>query len=92
MLAGAAPKYDMEGFEKCIDALEQNGVEGGKSIYDDYFTVISSGARETQIQFHRQQMEQDGWDVEKEQILFWGKMKWHPLHRLAETNLITHSR
>ncbi|MBQ9490703.1 MAG: hypothetical protein IJU80_12310 [Lachnospiraceae bacterium] len=68
MLAGAAPKYDMEGFEKCIDALEQNGVEGGKSIYDDYFTVISSGARETQIQFHRQQMEQDGWDAEKEQI------------------------
>ena len=31
-------------------------------------------------------------DVEKEQILFWGKMKWHPLHRPADTHLITHSK
>lgn len=67
MEAAQAPKFDELGIEECVRVMDQEGVPNGKSIYDDYMTMMSSGSRETKVQFHRQQMEATGWDADKEQ-------------------------
>lgn len=62
----ASPLFTSYGLEKCVNVLEQNGVAGGKNIYDDYMTMMSSAAREVKVQYERQKMENTGWDAEKE--------------------------
>ena len=63
---GSAPKFNTKGLEECTRVLEQSGVEGGRNIFDDYMAVMTAGARETKVQYHRQQMEKGGWNAEKE--------------------------
>ena len=59
------PRFEGIGFEKCTEILDRTG-SNGKSIYDDYMTMCGSSLRGYKVEFHRQQMEKDGWDSEKE--------------------------
>ncbi len=52
------PRFEEKGFESCADTMGP--------IYDDYMTMVSAGFNETLIQYHRQEMELDGWDGDKE--------------------------
>ena len=65
-IAGGFPKFGTDGFEECIDIMDQKGVPGEKSIYDDYMTMMTAYSRELNVQYHRQQMEKEGWDAGKE--------------------------
>lgn len=64
-IAGATPRFGRLGFEKCVDIMDQKD-SNGRSIYDDYMTMMGAASREQKVQFHRQQMEKDGWDADKE--------------------------
>ena len=66
MLPSAMPKFETEGLEKCIEVMEQKDVKGAKSFYDDYMTMMTAYSRELNVQYHRQQMEKEGWDAGKE--------------------------
>ena len=72
--AGDAPRFGTMGVEGCLDILEHGDANGGKGIYDDYMTMMSSGAREAHVQFRRQKMEADGWDAQKE-ATYLGELK-----------------
>ena len=57
----ATPKIDTRyTFEQCIEGLDP--------IFEDYMTVLESGLRGTKVEYHRQHMEQSGWDEKKENI------------------------
>ena len=60
-LWSGAPKIDARfTFEQCIDGLDP--------IFEDFMTMLDAGPRCTKVEFHRQQMEQSGWDEKKEKI------------------------
>ena len=60
-------RFEEFGFEKCVEVLNQKGVENGTAVYDDFMTILKAGPRETLIQYERQKGEAEGWDGEKEQ-------------------------
>lgn len=61
-----APRFEEKGFEVVTDIMDQAHDPNGVSIFDDYMTVSSASLRGYKVEFHRQQMEKDGWDGEKE--------------------------
>ena len=67
MESGSAPKIESKEFKEIVRVLEHGDDGKSPAIYDDYMTIMSAGAKETKVQFHRQKMEAGGWNAEKEQ-------------------------
>ena len=69
-LISGTPRFEKYPLDDLIDKLNQTDKPAGERqpIFDQYMKLMASPHKELQAEYHRQQMEREGWTPEKEQI------------------------
>ncbi|MBR1741043.1 MAG: hypothetical protein IJ733_04065, partial [Lachnospiraceae bacterium] len=69
-LYGSDPQFGSMGFDQCIEGLDQLDIPDPsqrKPIFSTYMDMMDAFPVELEVEYHRQEMEKTGWDIEKEQ-------------------------